>query len=183
MREAQHQAKFAAEMAPSRQLHKEGHLAKDALAVAMLLEQLEQPVAEMAKEAEAFTCKYKDCNGKYTDATDSGASSKKNYGFCSSKCREAAKKAPRSVARKCQHGRQKHKCKDCGTGYCQHGRQKGRCKDCGAGYCQHGRRKSQCRDCGTGYCQHGRQKGRCTNCGTGCCQHGRRKGQCKGYSI
>ena len=43
------------------------------------------------------------------------------------------------------HGRQKPKCKDCGTGYCDHGRQKSQCKDCGTGYCQHGRRKSQCK--------------------------------------
>jgi hypothetical protein len=84
MREAQHQAEFAAEIAPSRQLHKEEHLAKDALAVAGLLEQLEQPAAEKAKEAkeaEDLTCKYKGCYGKYTDARDSGASTKKNWGF------------------------------------------------------------------------------------------------------
>jgi hypothetical protein len=80
MREAQHQAKFAAEMAPSRQLHKEGHLAKDALAVAMLLEQLEQPAAEKAKEAEESTCR--GCTGKYTDARGSGGGSKKNQGLC-----------------------------------------------------------------------------------------------------
>jgi hypothetical protein len=49
------------------------------------MEQLEQPAAEKAKEAGAYTCKYKGCNGKYTDARGSGASSKKNYGFCSSK--------------------------------------------------------------------------------------------------
>jgi hypothetical protein len=60
----------------------------------------EQAAAEKAKEAGAFTCKYKGCNGKYTDARGSGGGSKKNYGVCSSKCRAAAKKAPR----KCQHG-------------------------------------------------------------------------------
>jgi hypothetical protein len=98
----------------------------------------------------------------------SGASSKKNHGFCSSKCREAAKKAPRSVARKCQHGRQKHKCKDCGTGYCDHGRQKDKCRDCGTGYCDHGRQERQYKDCGTGYCDHGCRKIQCKDCGTGC---------------
>jgi hypothetical protein len=35
------------------------------------MEQLEQPATEKAKEAEAFTCKYKGCNGKYTDARGS----------------------------------------------------------------------------------------------------------------
>jgi hypothetical protein len=88
-------------MAPSRQLHKEEHLAKDALAVAGLLEQLEQPAAEKAKEAkeaEAFTCKYKGCNGKFTDAHDSGGSSKRNYGFCSIKCRSAGRLRKRPTA-------------------------------------------------------------------------------------
>jgi hypothetical protein len=46
MREAQHQANFEAAMEPSRQLHKEGHLAKDAVAAVGLMEQLEQPAAE-----------------------------------------------------------------------------------------------------------------------------------------
>jgi hypothetical protein len=62
---AQHQAKFAAEMSAGRQLHKEGLLAKDAVEAAGLLEQLEQPAAEKAKEAEDWTCRYKGCNGKY----------------------------------------------------------------------------------------------------------------------
>jgi hypothetical protein len=71
----------------------------------------------------------------------------------------------------CQHGRQKHRCKDCGTGHCQHGREKNRCKDCGTGLCQHGRPKNRCKDCGTGYCQHGKLKRplgnqyRCKECG------------------
>jgi hypothetical protein len=108
-----------------------------------LIKQLEQPATEKAKEAEGFTCKYKGCDGKYTDATSSEAKSKRTYGFCSSECR-VLNKAP------CEHGRKKSKCKDCGTGYCQHGRQKSTCKDCGTGYCQHGRRKSQCKDCRTG---------------------------------
>ena len=51
------------------------------------MELLAQPVAEKpkeAKEAEGFTCKYKDCNGKYTDGSGSGASTKYNRGYCSS---------------------------------------------------------------------------------------------------
>jgi hypothetical protein len=93
----------------------------------------------------------------------SGASSKKNWGFCSSECREAAKKAPRH----CEHGRRKDRCSDCGTGNCQHGRRKGGCRDCGTGYCDHGRRKSECTDCGTGCCQHGRRGRQCKDCGAG----------------
>ena len=63
-----------------------------------------------------------------------------------------------STNSRCQHGRQKRQCKECGTGYCQHGQQKSQCKDCGTGYCQHGRLKRRCKDCGTGYCEHGRLK-------------------------
>jgi hypothetical protein len=124
------------------------------------------------EEAEAFTCK--GCTGKYTDGSGSGSGTMYNCGYCSSECREAAKKAPRH----CEHGRRKSRCKDCSAGYCQHGRRKSQCKDCGAGYCQHGRQKSQCRDCGACYCKHGRLKSRCKDCGPGHCQHGRQRGRC-----
>jgi hypothetical protein len=115
------------------------------------MEQLEQPAAEKAKEAEkeahTFTCKA--CTSPYTDGSGGAASGsrsgKRNYGFCSSTCR-TAKKAPR----KCEHNRRKDSCKDCGTGYCEHNRQKGSCKDCGTGYCEHSRRRDSCKDCGTG---------------------------------
>jgi hypothetical protein len=51
---------------------------------------------------------------------------------------------------KCEHGRQRSQCKDCGgPGICEHRRQRSKCKDCtGSGICEHGRRKSQCKDCG-----------------------------------
>jgi hypothetical protein len=111
---------FEARMVADRQLLEERHLAEDAVTKAVLMEQLEQPAAEKAKEAEAFTCK--GCTGKYTDATSSGAKSKKNYGHCSSECREAAKGM-------CDHGRRRSCCKDCGTGRCKHGRYKHKCKD------------------------------------------------------
>jgi hypothetical protein len=58
---------------------------------------------------------------------------------------------------------------------CEHGRQKRQCKECGTGRCEHGRSKYKCKDCGTGYCEHGRVKGTCTDCGTGLRGHGRRK--------
>jgi hypothetical protein len=87
----------------------------------------------------------------------------------------AEKKAPL----KCDHGRPKSQCRDCGTGHCVHGCRKSQCKDCGTGHCMHGRPKSKCKDCGTGYCLHGRRKGCCRDCGTGHCVHRRRKGRCK----
>jgi hypothetical protein len=164
-----------------RQLLEERRLAKDAVTKAALMELLgkptpgARPTPGKAKEAEDLTCRV--CYGKYTDARDSGGGSKKNYGFCSRTCRDNNKN------RKCDHGRRKGQCKDCGTGYCKHGRQEGKCGDCGTGHCEHGRQKGQCRDCGTGYCKHYRQKGKCRDCGTGYCEHGRQKGKCKGLKT
>ncbi len=83
------------------------------------------------------------------------------------------------VVNKCQHGRPKYRCKDCGTGYCDHGRQKAQCKECGIGYCEHDRPKSRCRDCGKGYCQHGRLKNQCRDCERGYCEHKRIKYKCR----
>ena len=52
--------------------------------------------------------------------------------------------------KKCEHGRERSQCKDCGgSSICEHGRQRRFCKDCGgSGLCEHGRRRSQCKDCG-----------------------------------
>ena len=54
--------------------------------------------------------------------------------------------------KKCEHGRVRYSCKDCGgSGICEHGRRRTVCKDCGGGsICEHGRRRSTCRDCGGG---------------------------------
>jgi hypothetical protein len=100
---------------------------------------------QKVSEAEIFTCRA--CNSPYTDGSDGGSGSKKNYGFCSSKCRRAPQK--------CEHGLKKSKCKDCGTGDCQYGLWKSNCRDCGAG--RYGRKKSQCKDCGTDTRKHVRQ--------------------------
>ena len=69
---------------------------------------------------------------------------------------------------KCEHGRQKSTCKECGgTSICEHGRYKSRCKECGgSAFCEHGRQKSQCKDCGgSQICEHGRYKSQCKECG------------------
>jgi hypothetical protein len=123
-REAEKEAAFEARMSADRQLQEERYLANDALALAGLLEQLEQPAAEKAKaakEAEGFKCR--GCTVEYTDATSSGAKTKKNYGYCSKTCRDGKGR--------CKHGRYRSKCKDCGTGQCQHKLWKTNCKDCG----------------------------------------------------
>ncbi len=91
-------------------------------------------------------------------------------------------KMPR-IRKKCEHGRQKSKCKDCGgASICEHGRQKYQCKDCGgASICEHGRFKSHCKDCGgSAICEHGRFKSQCKDCGgSAICEHGRFKSKCK----
>jgi hypothetical protein len=103
-----------------------------------LIKQLEQTPAEKAKkakekpkaakEAEGFTCSgcftCRGCTVEYTDATSSGAKTKKNYGYCSKTCRDGKGR--------CKHGRSSSKCKDCGTGQCQHKLWKHNCKDCKA---------------------------------------------------
>ena len=53
---------------------------------------------------------------------------------------------------KCEHGRQRSQCKDCGGGsICEHGRVRSVCKECrGGSICEHGRVRSRCKDCGGG---------------------------------
>ena len=62
-------------------------------------------------------------------------------------CRALSKIARERL--KCEHKRQKNKCKDCGgSAICEHNRRKSRCKDCGgASICEHKRLKSQCKIC------------------------------------
>ena len=83
----------------------------------------------------------------------------------------------------CEHGKRKHRCKECGgASICEHGRQKPQCKECGgSAICEHGRRKTQCKECGgTAICEHGRRKARCKECGgSGICEHGIQKESCK----
>ena len=54
--------------------------------------------------------------------------------------------------KKCEHGRDRSRCKDCGgSGLCEHGRQRYNCKECGgAGICEHGRYRRYCTECGGG---------------------------------
>jgi hypothetical protein len=84
---------------------------------------------------------------------------------------------------KCEHGRRKTRCKDCGGGsICEHNRQKSHCKECGgASICEHNRIKSTCKECGgSQICEHDRRRSQCKDCGGGSiCEHDRRKSQCK----
>jgi hypothetical protein len=90
-REAQHQAEFAAKMAPIRKLHEAEKVAGDAVEHTLLMESLGKPTPRKeseprkAKEAEVF------------------------------KCRPAKR-----VRKQCEHGRSPFRCKDCGTGSPKH---------------------------------------------------------------
>ena len=85
--------------------------------------------------------------------------------------------------KKCEHGRQRFICKDCGgSGICEHGRRRTQCKDCGGGsICEHGRERRYCKDCGgSSICVHGRRRSQCKDCGGGSvCEHGRMRWRCK----
>ena len=50
---------------------------------------------------------------------------------------------------KCQHNRERHKCKDCGgASICEHNKVRSKCKDCGGSQiCEHNRVRSKCKDC------------------------------------
>ena len=87
-----------------------------------------------------------------------------------------------SAKNKCEHGRHKYSCKQCGgSSICEHGRVKYVCKACGGkGVCQHGLIRTNCKQCGSNFCMHGRTRSRCKDCGgSGICQHGRRRSHCK----
>ena len=83
---------------------------------------------------------------------------------------------------KCEHGRRKDRCRDCGTGICEHKKLKRYCRECGAkAICEHGRRRDRCRDCGgSQICEHNKRRSSCVDCGGGeICEHQRIRGTCK----
>jgi hypothetical protein len=85
--------------------------------------------------------------------------------------------------RKCEHNRQKSRCKECGgSAICEHNRQKSTCKECGgSAICEHNRLKSWCKECGgSSICEHNRRKSTCKECGgSALCEHNRLKSRCK----
>ena len=83
---------------------------------------------------------------------------------------------------KCEHGKQKSRCKECGgREICEHERIKTKCVPCkGGSICEHNKQKTHCIECqGSSICEHSRVKGRCKECqGTGICEHNKRKYEC-----
>ena len=84
---------------------------------------------------------------------------------------------------KCEHGKQKRYCKECGgSAFCEHEKRKDRCKECGgSAFCEHGKQKYYCKECGgSAFCEHGKRKKCCKECGgSAFCEHGKRKEFCK----
>ena len=85
--------------------------------------------------------------------------------------------------RKCEHGKRKELCRDCGgLSICIHSKQRAHCKECdGSAFCSHGKEKAYCRECGgSAFCKHDKIRTHCTECGgTVFCIHGKHKPRCK----
>ena len=85
--------------------------------------------------------------------------------------------------KKCEHGKQKAYCRECGgSAFCEHGKRKRYCKQCGGSQiCKHDKIKSDCRLCdGSSFCEHEKHKRHCKDCnGSQVCEHGKRKQYCK----
>jgi len=83
----------------------------------------------------------------------------------------------------CEHGRQKHQCKECGgSSICKHSKRKAVCTECkGSSICQHGRQKHQCKECnGSSICQHSKHRAVCKECeGSSICEHNKHRAVCK----
>lgn len=86
------------------------------------------------------------------------------------------------INKKCEHGRRKSICKECGgSQICEHRRIKSTCKECvGGSICEHGNIRCKCIHCGgSQMCSHGKEKKFCKECnGKSICEHGKRKNIC-----
>lgn len=89
---------------------------------------------------------------------------------------------PKYIRKKCEHGKQKYLCKDCGgKGICKHNITKSACKICkGASICDHNRIKQHCKECnGASICEHNKRRSRCIICkGGSVCDHNKLKSRC-----
>lgn len=85
--------------------------------------------------------------------------------------------------KKCEHGRVKRQCVDCGeSAICIHRKRKTDCRECGSGarFCEHKRFKFSCKLCkGSDICSHGNRKSTCRDCkGSSICEHNTIKFNC-----
>jgi hypothetical protein len=99
-----------------------------------------------------------------TNAIDFDVKKGIRYKTCN-RCREKAK--ANYEAKKCEHGRSKPQCIDCGgSAICEHRCRKSKCKKCGGSeICTHQKRRANCVDCGgSEICEHKRQRAYCKQC-------------------
>ena len=92
----------------------------------------------------------------------------KRSGDLAKQCLDCSKKqAENRRKNKCEHGKQRHQCKECGgSSICEHGKRRNQCKECGgSSICEHNRRKQICQDCGgASICSHKKDRSRCVVC-------------------
>ena len=84
---------------------------------------------------------------------------------CCLKCLDICKRSRQQ--NKCEHRRQRSKCKDCGGDHiCEHNKIKSQCLFCGRSQiCEHNKRRSTCKDCGGGHiCEHKKLRSDCPTC-------------------
>jgi len=96
---------------------------------------------------------------------------------------EIEEKIQKYVRPKCQHGRTKTYCFECGGGsLCEHRNRKSLCKYCkGGSICEHDKEKTRCVEChGGSICVHNKRKSCCVECGGGSiCIHEKQKRNCR----
>jgi hypothetical protein len=92
-------------------------------------------------------------------------------------------KIQKYVRPKCQHGRAKTYCFECGGGsLCEHRNRKSLCKYCkGGSICEHDKEKTRCVECrGGSICVHKKRKSCCVECrGGSICIHEKQKRNCR----
>lgn len=97
----------------------------------------------------------------------------------------------------CIHGKNRFRCRDCGTGhcihkkircivchpdkFCEHQKQTRLCPTCGHSHCEHGRLRAKCSLCCNPdiVCEHKRIRSGCRQCGNRQCIHGKMQGRCR----
>lgn len=91
-----------------------------------------------------------------------------------------------SSGNRCEHGRLRHQCKECGgSQICEHNKQRRQCKECGGSQiCEHNRERTKCKECGGGsICEHNKHRIYCKECGgSQICGHNKQRKSCKDCS-
>jgi hypothetical protein len=120
------------------------------------------------------------CNTCKKDFEPEFKSNGEEYKTCTS-CREKSRE--NRMKYKCEHGKRRSRCKDCGGGsICEHDKIRSSCKDCGGSeICEHDKRRSTCKDCGgSEICEHDKIRSRCKECeGGSICEHDKIRSTCK----